>query len=127
MLQDGFKYGTTSRFRQRCQCLLLSFARRDASEIAQIHQVNVYTVYRCFDAWEDFGIMGLYDRPRSGRPVKLSRDNEAKVVKLLKKENQDLNQVLEELEQSLGLQMSKRTLKRFLKKLVSDGSDSVSV
>jgi len=124
MLQDGFKYGPTSRFRQRCQCLLLSHDGKSANEIAQIHQVNPYTVYRCFDAWEDLGLIGLYDKPRKGRPVKLSRDNEAKVVKLLKKENQDLNQVLQELEQQLGLQMSKRTLKRFLKKLVSDGNDS---
>lgn len=125
-LQDGFKYGPSGRFRQRCQCLLLSHQGKAPSEIAAIHQVNPYTVYRCFDAWEARGLVGLYDKPRSGRPVKLGQDNKDQVAKLVKKDSQDLNQVLEAVEQQLGLQMSKRTLKRFLKKMVSDGNASAN-
>jgi transposase len=64
--------------RSRCQMILLSAQGRSAAEIAVLTFFDQDTVLFWFDRYEAEGLPGLQDRPRSGRPPKMtgaSRDN----------------------------------------------------
>ena len=85
------------------------------------------TISRWFNDWETEGISALADKPRSGRPAKLRLDNEqhvGKVKEQLAQECQSLDKVRAELADSLRIEVSRKTLKRFLKGLVTDGNVS---
>lgn len=69
---------------------------------------------------------GLKTKPGQGRkPIFNKETDESKVRQAVKKERQRLALVKEELEQELGKGFSKKTLRRFLKNLSADGSESV--
>ncbi len=75
-----------------------------------------------FDQWEQAGFTGLEDKPRSGRPAKLRVDNAEhvkEVKKQVEKESQNLDRVRAQLADDLQVEVSRKTLKRFLKKLVT--------
>jgi transposase len=126
-LSEGFRNGATHRFRIRCQSILLSKEGYQINQLATMFQVDRDTVSRWFDKWEAEGIAGLQDQPRSGRPAKLRIENAQhvkEVKKQVEKERQNLDKVRAELADSLQVEVSRKTLKRFLKSLVIDGSVS---
>jgi transposase len=64
--------------RSRCQMILLSAQGHSAAEIAGLTFFDQDTVLFWFDRYEADGLPGLQDRPRSGRPPKMtgpSRDD----------------------------------------------------
>ena len=64
--------------RSRCQMILLSAQGHSAAEIAGLTFFDQDTVLFWFDRYEAEGVNGLQDRPRSGRPPKMtgsSRDD----------------------------------------------------
>ena len=64
--------------RSRCQMILLSAQGHSAAEIASLTFFDQDTVLFWFDRYEAEGLPGLQDRPRSGRPPKMtgkSRDD----------------------------------------------------
>ena len=122
-LLDGYKNGATHHFRVRCQSILQSSKGKTVSELSQLHGVSLRTVYIWFNRWESEGIQGLHIRSGRGRKRKLDFDNsdhKKQVKQSLKKENRNLNQLKTDIESSLGFPISKITLRRFLKKLVTD-------
>ncbi|NRB49029.1 MAG: helix-turn-helix domain containing protein [Saprospiraceae bacterium] len=124
-LKEGFEQGTTKRFRIRCQSILLSYQGYQIKQLMELYDVGRDTVRGWFNQWESQGIKGLKDKPKSGRPTKLRLDNPSHVELLKRKvkgERQKLDKIRAELEQELGLQMSRRTLQRFLKSAVFDGA-----
>lgn len=126
-LKYGHHHGATARFRNRCQAILLSFSGKSIKELCTIFPANRQTICRWLDQWEQGGIEGLSDKPRSGRPPELDLNNELHVKKvkaLLKKEQRDLDVILADLEEDLHITVSKWTLQRFLKVLTMDGDVS---
>lgn len=126
-LEEGFKHGLSHRFRIRCQSILLSASGHQINELAPMYQVDRDSVCKWFDSWEREGIAGLADKPRSGRPAKLRIDNAEhvqEVKKQLAKECQSLSKVQADLKETLQVEVSKKTLQRFLKALVMDGDAS---
>jgi transposase len=78
--------------------------------------------------WERQGIEGLKLKPGRGRKPKLKTDEKTHVetVKtLIENEPKNLNRVTNQIEDKLGIEVSKKTLKRFLKNLNTDGNDFV--
>lgn len=129
-LEKGFKYGSTHHFRTRCQCILLSYQGKSVAELCELYQKSHLTIYIWFNRWESEGIDGLNIRSGRGRKRKLDFDNADHVKqakKSLKKENRNLNQLKNDLEDQLGLEISKSSLRRFLKRLVTDTSDFENV
>lgn len=123
-LQIGFETGSSKRFRIRCQSILLSHEGYSIKQLMDMYKVRRDTVRSWFNRWEAKGLEGLLDKPKSGRPAKLRLENENHVdlvKKKVKEERQKLDKVRAELEQELGLEMSKRTLQRFLKSAAFDG------
>ena len=128
-LEEGYKNGHCHPYRERCQCILLSYEGKTVQELAELYDVRTRTIYAWFNRWEAAGIKGLGTKPGRGRKPKLCLDNEQhvkQVRKAIKQEAQKLDRVLSKLEEELNIPMSKRTLQRFLKNLTTDGSASVA-
>jgi len=129
-LQEGHKNGSQFQFRNRCQCLVLSNQGKTVSELAQFFEVSNITIYGWFDRWEKNGICGLMNKPGQGRKPILSLQNPEHVSSVkaaVGKNAQSVKAVLAELESTTGETMSVDTIKRFLKNLVTVGTESAAV
>lgn len=67
---------------RRAHSLLLADEGRPDAEIAAIVRVRAETVTKTRKQFREHGMECLYDRPRSGRPVKLDGEAEAHLVAL---------------------------------------------
>ncbi|MBV6440902.1 MAG: helix-turn-helix domain-containing protein [Haliscomenobacteraceae bacterium CHB4] len=126
-LEKAYKTGKRAVFRQRCHFVLLSDQGYGVKEIAQVYQTTRQLVGRWLDRYEGAGIDGLHTRQGRGEKPILRVENTAQVerVKALVAEHaQDLKPAIATLESELGRSLSKRTLQRFLKKLVTPGNAS---
>lgn len=129
-LESGYRSGKGPAFRQRCRYVLLSDRGYDAVQIAEVFGTTRQAVYRWFTRFEKEGIDGLRTRARKGAPPKLEITNERTVQtvrNLIESEPRNLNAVVARVEQELGVKLSRRTLNRFLKNLITDGNDSATV
>ena len=128
-LEKVFKTSSCQLSRKRAQCILLSNTGKTVSELAAIYSVRTRTIYSWFDLWESNKLAGIKRKPGQGRKLKLDPSNEkqTKLVKeLIKNEPKNLNKVLTQVKSGLALDLSKKTLKRFLKNLSTVGNASVS-
>ena len=126
-LEKGYKTGKSFVFRRKCHSILLSHEGQTVNELSQFFGVSTITVYTWLREWESQGIKGLKVKPGQGRPPKLKLDdqNQVKTVKaLVENEPKNLTRVVGQLKSELGVDLSKKTLKRFLKNLNTSGSDS---
>lgn len=126
-LKKGYKTGKSFIFRRKCHAILLSNEGQTVNELSRFFDVSPISIYGWLNAWESQGLKGLERKSGQGRPRKLSLDNDlhVKTVKtLVENEPQNLNRVLSQLQSELAIDMSKKTLQRFLKNLNTDGSDS---
>ncbi|MCP4140245.1 MAG: IS630 family transposase [Chloroflexi bacterium] len=71
------------RVATRANLILLSSFGYTVSAIAGIYQTSKVTIYKWFDRFDAEGPMGLYDKPRSGRPAKVTQAVEDFVKKAL--------------------------------------------
>lgn len=126
-LRKGYRNGTHHLFRRKCHCILLSNEGKTVGELSTFFGVSTISIYSWLNQWEAEGITGLHLKPGRGRPKKLNAD-EADVVKTIKTliENnpRNLGQVVEQVKEKLGVDLSKKTLKRFLKNLTTGGNAS---
>lgn len=124
-LEKGYKTGKSHLFRRKCQCMLLSNEGKTVPELSQLFGVSPISIYTWFNRWETDGIEGLKLKPGRGRPAKLQTDNQqqVKIVKtLVENEPKNLNRVVGQVQSELGIDISKKTLQRFLKSLTIDGN-----
>lgn len=76
------------RVSQRAQMILLSARRKTVPEIADAFDVCLPTVRFWIRRFEESGPDGLYDRPRSGRPRKITDEVRGMVVQLIQEDPQ---------------------------------------
>ena len=53
--------------RQRSHCIILSHQKYKISELMTIFQVSRNPIYNWFNNWENWGLVGLYNREGRGR------------------------------------------------------------
>ena len=111
-----FKYHASHNIRRRAHSILLSADGFTIDEIARIYQIHRDTVGTTFDSWESDGMEGLFDDPRSGRPLKLSDDEADEAIKLLKEEPRSIKQALAATREKTGKEISEWTLKRIARR-----------
>lgn len=116
LLEKTMKEDTAFRARSRAHSLLLSAAGTPIPTIAKTYQVHRVTVSAWITAWEQHGAQGLYDQPRSGRPSKLSPEEQVLAKQYLKDEPRSLKSVVERLAQKTAKRISMSSLKRLAKK-----------
>lgn len=126
-LKYGYTHGDSPLFRRKCQCILLSHSGKTTTELSAIFSVHIVSIRKWLRIWESQGIDGLKLKAGRGRKPKLKTD-QAKHVEtiktLIENEPKNLSRVTAQIEQELGIEVSKKTLKRFLKNLITDGSGS---
>jgi transposase len=114
-LQQMHAHHPSRRARMRAHSLLLSHQRYSIPHIARIYQVDERRVSAWMERWQAWGVVGLYDRPRSGRPTIFNAEEQQKVYEYLEASPKDVKKVVEAMEQKTGKRVSTKTIKRFIK------------
>ena len=123
-LQKGYTFGKSPYFRRKCHCILLSHSGHTVPELSELFNVSEQSIRKWLKQWEIEGLIGLNLKQGRGRKPKLKLDDSThvkKVKSLIENEPQNLNQVKGQIEKELNIDLSKRTLQRFLKNLNTDG------
>ena len=115
-LENIRKYDPSPRARTRAHSILLSSRRVTIKEIVRIYQVDRDTIASWIKKWEHDGIESLYDKPRCGRPSKLTLEEKELAQHYMKEEPRCLKQVAERLSQKTAKRLSISSLKRLAKK-----------
>ena len=115
-LEDIMKHDPSPRARTRAHSILLSARRVTIKEIVKIYQVDRDTISSWIKKWEQHGVASLYDKPRCGRPSKLTREEKALAQQYIKEEPRGLKQVVERLSPKTAKRLSISALKRRAKK-----------
>ena len=115
-LQQMHAYHPSRRARMRAHSLLLSHQRYTIPQIARLYQVDQRRVSAWMERWQAWGLVGLYDRPRSGRPPIFHAEEQQNVYEYLDDSPKDIKKVVEAMEQKTSKRVSTKTIKRFLKK-----------
>jgi len=71
-LQEAATYHPVPRCRLRARLILISNKRQPIKTIAELFETTFETVSNAIERWERYGLMGLYDAERSGRPKTLT-------------------------------------------------------
>ena len=124
-LHQGYKKGKSHTYRCRCRAIILSFEGWQCSELATHFDTNLVTIYSWLNRWEKGGIDAMPDKKGRGRKPILdsSKSKHVEVViDAVDESPSNINKVLSKIIKELGISMSKKTLKRFLKNLSEDGS-----
>jgi len=116
LLGKTMKGDASFRARTRAHSLLLSDQGATIHDIAEAYQVHRVTVSAWITHWEQQGAQGLYDQPRSGRPPKLTPDEQELAKHYIKEDPRSLKQVVERLANKTEKRLSISSLKRLAKK-----------
>ena len=96
----------------REHAVLLSANGYELRQLSEIFDVFRQTASPWLHSWEDHGIGGLLDAPRSGRPCKLDMHQKMEVAEMVKQSPRSLKTVLQQLFEKFDLTLSCSTLKR---------------
>lgn len=115
-LEELYKYHPSHAPRKRAHAILLNDAGFTLKDLSAIFNICRQTASTWLHSWEEQGICGLFDNPRSGRPNKLSAENERKAIELVIESPRSLKTVLAQLSEFTQVTLSCATLKRLCKK-----------
>ena len=83
-VENLFRKGPNNRVRKRAHAVRLSAMGYTVPQIAEILGCNRQSIHNWFDTFEAQGCQGLYDKPRSGRPVTATVDYRKQLVEAIK-------------------------------------------
>ena len=119
-LEKGVKFGKVHGFRQRCQMILLKAQKKTSKEIGEPLGYCLVIVNHWVKRFQSEGMEGLHIKEGRGRKAILQDDTDLHAVRLAVQANrQRLSLAQDKLQEELGKQFSRTTLKRFLKKIVA--------
>ena len=116
ILSQTYQAHTNHRVRQRAHAMLLSDRGYKIPDISLLLESHRDRVSAWIDRWHESGMAGLYDQPRSGRPMIYTAEEIDYLKQSLDKQPQQLGLAQADLEHFTGKESSKGTLKRALKK-----------
>jgi transposase len=114
-LQKLYRESSNATVRKRSQCILLSSQGKSIAELSHLFGVQRNTVSRWFSNWEREQQAGLSIGSGRGRKKKLGMLDAQLIKDYVAENGRELNTVLAKLEQEHHVQLSKKTLQRFLK------------
>ena len=115
-LEELVKNHSEYRYRTRAHSILLSSRGFKINDIANIYQVDRDSVSVWIDDWEKYGLIGLFDEVKSGRPTKLTKEEQQKAIEYIQEEPRSVKYTVAKLEEEYGKKVSTKTVKRLLKK-----------
>ena len=110
------EYHPSRRVRMRALTIILSHEGYSVQQVARILETRRQTISCWIDAWEEQGLRGLYDEPRSGHPLLLDEADEQLIRDCISEEPRSSKRILALLEEERGKRVSESTLKRAIKK-----------
>lgn len=115
LLARIYRYSRNRRASQRAHCLLLRTQGKKNVELRAIFLVSDKTLYNWFNAWDERGLLSLYDRRGRGRKAKLTDEQKAQVKQWVDDSPRQLKPVIEKIKATWNISVSIDTLKRVLK------------
>ena len=112
LLENTMTHDVSPRARARAHSLILSAQGMTINAITKIYQVDRDTVSTWIRKWEHDGPESLHDKPRSGRPPKLTPEEQTLAIAYIKEEPRSLKQVVERLTQKTDKRLSISSRKR---------------
>lgn len=116
LLENTMTHDASPRARARAHSLLLSAQGMTINAITKISPVDRDTVSTWIRKWEHDGPASLHDKPRSGRPPKLTPEEQTLAIAYIKEEPRSLRQVVERLTHKTAKRLSISSLKRLAKR-----------
>ncbi len=116
LLENTMTHDASPRARARAHSLLLSAQGMTINAITTIYPVDRDTVSTWIRKWEHDGPESLHDKPRSGRPPKLTPEEQKLAIEYIKEEPRSLKQVVERLSNKTAKRLSISSLKRLAKR-----------
>ena len=101
-LEQMYQYHPKRNVRIRSHSILLSSSGLSIKSICQIYKVDRRSVSSWIDRWEQNGLIGLYDKPRSGRNRTFSDEEEKKVLAYLKENPKQIKVVVHIIQEQIG-------------------------
>lgn len=89
-IAEAIKHDKRPEVRQRAMGVRLLHEGKTPKEVAEILSVSQPTVYDWHHRWQDGGVEGLANRPKSGRPVKATGSYVAELEKAVAQDPQEL-------------------------------------
>lgn len=115
LLTRIYRYSRNRRASQRAHCLLLRSQGKRNADLRSIFLVSEKTLYNWFNAWDERGLLSLYDRPGRGRKAKLTDEQKVQVKQWADASPRQLKPVIEKIKATWNISVSLDTLKRVLK------------
>lgn len=112
-LKSTYQTSTNATVRKRSQCLLLSHQGISVQALSQTFGVQRATICRWFNSWETTQQLAISSG--RGRKKKLSGLDVNLIKEYVAENSRSLDTVVARLAQEHGVQISKKTLQRFLK------------
>jgi transposase len=101
-LEQAYRHSSSHRTRQRAQTILLSSRGYSVEQLADILSVDRDTISRWLSVWQQQGLDGLPDAPRSGRPPKIDAAVEETLRQILEQPSPNLKAVIAQEMQKRG-------------------------
>ena len=117
-LKEAYRHHPSNRFRQRAHALLLSDKGYTIAQLTDIFDAYRGTISQWFDDWKRLGLVGLCDKPKSGRPTTLTADEAERFRQYIDKNPHQPKSAIAQLEAETGKTASADTYKRVLKKIL---------
>lgn len=117
-LSEAQQHHSSSRTRHRAHAIQLSNKSYTLSQLADVFSVHCNTISQWIDDWEIRGVVGLFDKPRSGRPAILTADEVERFRGHIDKNPHQPKSAIALLEAETGKVASDDTYKRCLKKIL---------
>jgi len=114
-LKELYKSGRYMIERKRSQCLLLSHQGKSINELANIFGVSRLTITNWLDKWQNGGLEGIRLQPGRGRKQKLFGIEQEQLEAYVEHHSRNLKAVVALIKEKHAVEVSKKTLQRFLK------------
>ncbi len=126
-LVENHQKSENFRVRNRAHAILLSFEKYPIAEIAVICGVHRNTVSRWIERWNEFGLKGLRDVEKDGRPPILTLEEQARTVEIALLNPRFPHRQLSRIKAETGKTISHYTLKRLIKKRLDLEKNQVGI
>jgi transposase len=114
-LQECYHHGINQIERRRSHCLLLSDQGYKIKALMDIFDVRYATVLDWFNNWEREGKASINIKQGRGPKKKLAAIDSLELKDRIDKHNRNLKALIVEIKEDYQIQVSKRTVQRFLK------------
>lgn len=106
-----------ARMRMRAQGILRLSQGKTLQEVADEFDVHLNSVEHWWQRWKLIGLMGLYEGRHSGRPPKLTTQEQQALRRLATEEGSSSGRLLRQWRDRHGCWLSRSSLRRYLKKM----------